>query len=85
MARGATLTDIGEVEGQTAQGKFLVRLSSVPRIGDRLFDPRGRPVAIVRDVIGNVERPLAVVEPADRSSTLRLNSSLLVRKGRGTK
>jgi len=80
---GAKLVDIGEVDGPTAQRKYLVRLNIVPRIGDRLYDSRGAQVALVRDVIGNVKRPMAVVESTSKGYALKGTMRLYVQKGRG--
>jgi len=82
---GAKLVDIGEVDGPTAQKKYLVRLTKVPRIGDRLYDSTGNQVALVRDVIGSVKRPVAVVEAASRSYALKETMRLFIQKGRGAK
>jgi rRNA processing protein Gar1 len=80
---GAKLVDIGEVDGPTAQRKYLVRLIKVPRIGDRLYDSTGNQVALVRDVIGNVKRPMAVVEALTKSYALKGTMRLFIQKGRG--
>jgi rRNA processing protein Gar1 len=82
---GAKLVDVGEVDGPTAQKKYLVRLVKVPRIGDRLYDSTGNQVALVRDVIGNVKRPVAVVEAASRSYALKGTMRLFIQEGRGAR
>jgi len=83
LAGGTKLVDIGCVSGPTAQNKFLVRLTKVPRIGDRLCDINGNQVARVRDVIGNVDRPFAVVESASKGATLRESMKLFLRGSKG--
>lgn|GEM_PF-3465699 len=82
MLGGAKLLEAGDVEGPTAQSKYLVRLTAVPRIGDILCDPSGRRVAVVRDIIGNVKRPIAVVEPVSKGVMLKKSSRVFILKER---
>jgi len=82
---GAKLVDIGEVDGPTAQRKYLVKLIKVPRIGDRLYDSAANQVAVVRDVIGNVKRPVAIVEAARSDYVLKGTMRLFVQKSRGAR
>jgi len=85
LAGGTRLVDVGCVSGPTAQNKFLVRLGKVPRIGDRLCDVNGNQVARVRDVIGNVDRPFAVVESESKGATLKESMKLFLWKGKGVR
>lgn len=85
MVGGAKLIEVGDVSGPTAQAKFLVRLRKIPRIGDRLCDVNGNQVACVRDIIGNVDRPFAVVEPASKGVALKESTRLFLRKGKGVR
>lgn len=75
--------EVGEVSGPTAQMKFLVKLKKVPRIGDKLCDANGNYVALVRDVVGNVDRPFAVVEPTSRAIELKGSTRLFVKRDKG--
>jgi len=82
---GAKLVDIGEVDGPTAQRKYLVRLIKVPRIGDRLYDSTANQVAVVRDVIGSVKQPMAVVEATRKDYALKGTMRLFVQQSRGAR
>lgn len=62
---------IGEVEASTAQGLYVVRLESMPKTGQRLYDSRGKEIGIVKDLIGNVRKPYAVVSVNDRAKPLK--------------
>lgn len=67
---------IGEVEASTTQGLYVVRLELVPKTGQRLYDSRGKEIGMVKDLIGNVRKPYAVVSVNDRTRPLKQGQSL---------
>ena len=62
---------VGEIEGSTAQGLYVVRLELPLRGGEKLFDSKGRSVGVVKDIIGNVKRPYAVVSVKTHGMSLK--------------
>lgn len=52
---------IGEIEYPTAHHLYVVKLEVLPRIGERLFDSKNRPIGVVKDIIGSVRKPYAII------------------------
>jgi len=63
---------LGKIENITADGNLLLKLSTTPGMGTRVFTPRNRPLGRVIDIIGPVNAPYAVVRVADGQRLLPL-------------
>lgn len=44
-------------------GYIVVQLSRVPRIGDKVYDQNLKRIGVVKDVVGPVSNPFALVKP----------------------
>ena len=62
------LRKVGVVYRTAKTGELIVSLREgerPPRLGSKVFDNAGRPVGVVRDVMGPVEAPYLIVKPLE--------------------
>ncbi|MEM0217244.1 MAG: Gar1/Naf1 family protein [Candidatus Nezhaarchaeales archaeon] len=65
-----TITLLGSVLHKSKSNKFVVKSSSkiTPKIGDLVYDDKGRIVGSIYDVIGPVSSPYILIKPPSEVS-----------------
>lgn len=55
------VTKVGTIRKKLKGNKILVAVEKELNLNERLYDASGKPIGIVKDIIGKVGSPLAVV------------------------
>lgn len=83
---------IGHILHKVPTGHLIVRMEPLrrpPKLGVKVVDKTGKEVGVLADIIGPVEKPFAVIKPADGvdgfEEGVELFALIPIKKGRGKK